>query len=305
MKPLKKALTYEQQIEQLRIKHGLVISDSDSALNILKRVNYYRLSGYGIGLKKESNPEMFQDGVSINHLFALYSFDSSFRSLVLHTVEQIEIQLRTQIAYYLSLKYGPEGYMDPNNFITKYKKDGTNIHTSILESFRNECRRQNKVPFVIHHNEQYGGHFPLWVAVELFSFGNLSSLLDIMKEEDKKEIAALYETESKYLRSWILSLVEIRNICAHYSRLYNMPLKQTPFLYSEYREFRNERINKVFPVILVIKRMLEDNQNLWDSFFIELCSLFKDYSNVLNLSFIGFPANWKSVLSHQNRSTAQ
>lgn len=297
MKPLKKALTYEQQIEHLKSSHGLEIPNLDSALNILKRVNYYRLSAYGIGLKKDSDPEMFQDGISIDYLFDLYSFDSSFRSLVLHTVEQIEIQLRTQIAYYLSLKYGAEGYLNPDNFITKVKKDGTDIHSSVIASFRNECKRQNKVPFVIHHNEQYGGHFPLWVAIELFSFGNLSSLLDIMKDEDKKQIAALYNTEPKYLKSWVLSLVEVRNICAHYSRLYNMPLKQTPFLYSEYREFRNERINKIFPVLLVIKRMLADNQELWDSFFIDLCSLIKDYSNVLNLSFIGFPTNWKSVLS--------
>lgn len=297
MKPLKKALTYEQQIEHLKNSHGLKIPNLDSALNILKRVNYYRLSAYGIGLKKDSDPEMFQDGISIDYLFDLYSFDSSFRSLVLHTVEQIEIQLRTQIAYYLSLKYGAEGYLNPDNFITKVKKDGTEIHSSVIASFRNECKRQNKVPFVIHHNEQYGGHFPLWVAIELFSFGNLSSLLDIMKDEDKKQIAALYNTEPKYLKSWVLSLVEVRNICAHYSRLYNMPLKQTPFLYSEYREFRNERINKIFPVLLVIKRMLTDNQELWDSFFIDLCSLIKDHSNVLNLSFIGFPTNWKSVLS--------
>lgn len=76
-----------------------------------------------------------------------------------------------------------------------------------------------------------------------------------------------------------------------------MPLKQTPFLYSEYRIYRNSKINKVFPVFLVIKRMLEENQPLWDSFFIGLCSLIKDYSSVINLSYIGFPDNWKSVLS--------
>lgn len=297
MKNLKSALTYEQQIEQLKNKHGLQIPNVDSALRILKRVNYYRLSGYGIGLKRIDNPEIYQEGISIDYIYQLYSFDSALRSLVLHTVEQIEIQLRTQIANYLALKYGPEGYVNPENFISKYKKDGTDIHSSIIESFRKECHRQTKVPFVIHHNEQYGGHFPIWVAIELFSFGNLASLLDIMKDEDKKCIATLYNTDPKYLKSWILSLVEIRNICAHYSRLYNMPLKQTPFLYSEYRIYRNSKINKVFPVFLVIKRMLEENQPLWDSFFIGLCSLIKDYSSVINLSYIGFPDNWKSVLS--------
>ena len=41
MKSLKKALTYEQQIDQLKNVHGLEIPNTNSALNILKRVNYY------------------------------------------------------------------------------------------------------------------------------------------------------------------------------------------------------------------------------------------------------------------------
>ena len=37
-----------------------------------------------------------------------------------------------------------------------------------------------------------------------------------MTIDDREEIAKLYSTEPKYLGSWILALVEIRNICAHY-----------------------------------------------------------------------------------------
>ena len=196
-----------------------------------------------------------------------------------------------------SLKYGSEGYINPENFTEKHKKDGTNIHTSIIDNFRNECIRQAKMPFVIHHNEQYGGHFPLWVAIELFSFGNLSSFYDIMKKEDKKVISGLYNTEPDYLKSWILALVEVRNICAHYSRLYNMPLKQAPFLYSEYKQYRNDKLNKIFPVVIVIKRMLQDNTGLWNSFYNGLYTLIESYSEEVNLSFIGFPDNWKDVLS--------
>ncbi len=297
MSDLKKALTFEEQIEHLKTDHGLQIPSEEYALSILRRVNYYRLSGYGIGLKRQDNKEVYREGISIDTLYGLYSFDSAFKSILLHTVEHIEIQLRTHIAYHIALKYGPEGYMNPDNFMAKKRKDGTSIHTNIIDNFKSECRRQSNVPFVVHHNNKYGGHFPIWVAVELFSFGSISSLFDIMKGEDKNSIANQYNTESKYLRSWVLSLVEIRNICAHYGRLYNMPLKQTPHLYSEYRNYRNLKMNKVFPVLLVLKRMLNNNQELWDSFFIELCSLFKEYSSVINLSFIGFPDNWETILS--------
>lgn len=75
-----------------------------------------------------------------------------------------------------------------------------------------------------------------------------------------------------------------------------MPLKQSPYLYSENRKYRRGSINKVFPVLLVIKRM-QNNSELWKSFKKDLELLFDEYSDVINLSFIGFPNEWKSVLS--------
>ena len=55
--PLKPALTFEQQIECLKTVHNLTIMHEDSALKILEKVNYYRLSAYGIGLKKLRIPK--------------------------------------------------------------------------------------------------------------------------------------------------------------------------------------------------------------------------------------------------------
>lgn len=49
---LKPALNYEEQITKLKVDHNLKIKDEIYAMEILKKVNYYRLSGYGIVLKK-------------------------------------------------------------------------------------------------------------------------------------------------------------------------------------------------------------------------------------------------------------
>ena len=295
MVDLKPALTYDEQIEWLKSFHNLEIADDAIALEILKKVNYYRLSGYGIGLAKKDDKEKYNDGISLEHIYRLYEFDSAFRNLLIHVIEQLEIQLRTQISNFLALKYGAEGYMDPANFTDKRKKDGELVHSAVLESFKNECDHQKKAPFVKHHMEKYEGRFPIWVAIELFTFGNLSSLYSIMKEEDRKEIAMLYSTDPKYLGSWILALVEIRNICAHYSRLYNMPLKQTPYLYSEYHKYKSEKRNKVFPALITIKRML-NNDTRWAEYVSQLESLMDEYKDVVILPFMGFPKEWKEVL---------
>ena len=75
-----------------------------------------------------------------------------------------------------------------------------------------------------------------------------------------------------------------------------MPLKQTPHLYRENKQYQRGKQRKVFPVLLAIKRMLR-NDDRWDSFERQLESLVDEYSDVLNLSFMGFPADWKTVLS--------
>lgn len=260
----------------------------------MKKVNYYRLSGYGIGLRKFDNKEHYKDSISIEHLFNLYCFDSQFKNNLIRTIEQIEIELRTQIAYHLSLKYGADVLMHENNFIYKANRKGRTIYSIIIENLNNEVDRQRNKPFVKHHLEKYGGNFPIWVSVELMSFGNLSSLFSILKDEDQKEISNHYNTDPKYLKNWILCLVEVRNICAHYTRLYNMPLKETPRLYSENEQYKGKQ-NKIFPILLIIKRILNANDQ-WKSLLKDLENTFNKYQGYFNYRFMGFPNNWKDIL---------
>lgn len=291
---LKPALNYEEQIDKLKNDHNLLISNDKFAKEILEKVNYYRLSGYGIGLKKFNNYEHYKDNISIEHLFKLYCFDSEFKNVLMRTIEQIEIEFRTQIAYNLSIKYGPDVLMNKNNFINKKNKEKDEIYSIIVKHLDKEIKRQGNKPFVKHHINKYGGNFPIWVSVELMSFGNLSSLFSILKDEDKKEIANYYNTDTKYLKNWILCLVEVRNICAHYTRLYNMPLKENPKLYSENEKYKGKQ-NKIFPILLIIKRILKSNAQ-WKSLLTDLNKTFNKYDGYFSYKFMGFPENGKEIL---------
>lgn len=291
---LKPALTYDEQIIQLRETHNLTINDESFAKRILKKVNYYRLSGYGIGLKKKNNPEHYKDTITIEQLFILYCFDSQFKNNLMRSIEQIEIEFRTQIAYHLSIKYGPDVLMDENHFKCKYNKSGESIYSIVINKLNEEIKRQRNQPFVKHHLKNYNGQFPIWVSVELMSFGQLSSLYSILKDEDQKIIAQYYSTDPKYLKNWILCLLEVRNICAHYTRLYNMPLKVTPRLYTENEKYKGKQ-NKVFPILLIIKRILMSNEQ-WVSLLKDLKNTFNKYENSYNFSYMGFPKDWESIL---------
>ena len=292
---LKPALTYDEQICKLRVGHNLTISDENFAKDILRKVNYYRLSGYGIGLKKDDNKEHYLDSITIEHLFKLYCFDSQFKNNLIRTIEQIEIEFRTQIAYHLAIKYGSDALMNEMNFICKTNKDGDTIYSIVINSLNKEIDRQRNKPFVKHHIRTYNGNFPIWVSVELMSFGNLSSLFSILKEEDQKVISNYYDTVSKYLKNWILCLLEVRNICAHHTRLYNMPLKENPRLYNENIQYIGKP-NKIFPILLIIKRILNSNEQ-WTSLLTDLKKTFDKYKGSYVLSFMGFPKDWEEILS--------
>lgn len=292
---LKEPLDYTSQIKRLKEFHKLTINDDSEALEILQAINYYRLSGYGIGLTKSNNRDEYQEGVTLKDLYDLHTFDRILKSCLFNVIELIEIDLRTKIAYCLAIKYGAGGYYDPKNFDDKCDKNGKSIYKWIIKNFTEEINRNKDLPFVKHHLNHYEGCFPIWVAVELFSFGNLSSLYSIMKSRDKKDIAKQYNCSPKYLGVWIQSLVEVRNICAHYGRLYNLPLRHRPPLPSEFNTYYTVQ-NKLFPVIVVLKLLLHSNKYR-DDFFKFLKRLFQTYQHVIKLDYIGFPTDWENILS--------
>ena len=57
-----------------------------------------------------------------------------------------------------------------------------------------------------------------------------------MKNPDKKAIAQTFGVGYTYIESWLESISYVRNICAHYGRLYNAKLSKTPMLYKEYAQ---------------------------------------------------------------------
>ncbi len=293
MEQLKPFKNYADQVQHLKSAHGLIVTDEERAVSFLSKINYYRLSAYGISLRDPGNKERYKLGTTFEDLASLYHFDAGLRSILFLPIIEIEIQFRTKVAYRLGEQYGPEGYRDSSNFVLKTNiRTNKTRHQEFLEKLDEEIERQKNLPCVKHHKEKYGGHFPIWAAIELLSFGSVVSLYSIMFTDDQQAIAKEFSTDNYHLNSWMLSLIEIRNICAHANRIYNMPLKQSPKLYSEHTKYG--KTNKLFPAILILKRML-DGQPIWDSFAKSLNKMIHSNRRV-ELSCLGFPAEWKDVL---------
>ena len=52
----------------------------------------------------------------VEQLENIYYFDSELRKLIMGTIDEIEIYLKSQISYYHSQKYDAEGYTDSTNY---------------------------------------------------------------------------------------------------------------------------------------------------------------------------------------------
>lgn len=279
-------LSVEDQVKNL-ISLGLVIEDEEHAKAFLNDVSYFRLiKAYSLGLKPKNGK--YNEGVTFSQIEQLYKFNCNFRQLLFVLIERIEINLRCRIANYFSCRYGVLGYEDVANFTD------AEYHAEFLDDIEEEIRRNIKSPFVRNFRTNYKeGKIPMYALVELFSFGTLSKFFKNMKNEDKKAVAATYGVGYTYFESWIESIAYVRNLCAHYGRLYNAKLSKTPILYKQYTEAGIGSI-RIFGVLVCISHLIPHDAH-WEDFVNQLDVLIQKYPTI-NISTMGFPENWKDYL---------
>ena len=283
-------MTIDEQVENLKAI-GLIVEDEEYAKKILNDISYFRLiKAYSLNLKSKNGT--YGEKVTFEQIVELYLFNARFRQLIFPEIEKIEINVRCRIANYFAQQYGVLGYLEADNFVN------AQYHQSFLVDIEEEIRRNSKAPFVRNFKDNYeGGQLPIYALVEVFSFGTLSKFYKNMKNPDKKAVAKSFGVGYTYLESWLESISYVRNICAHYGRLYNAKLSKTPKLYNEYTE-AGVGNNRIFGVLLCIRILLNKDKH-WNTFVEQAELLFEKYEHV-DFKTMGFPENWKELLEVKN-----
>lgn len=286
-------LNVDEQIENL-CRLGLTIEDKEYAKSFLNDVSYFRLiKAYSLGLKPKNGN--YYEGVTFYQIVQLYKFNCNFRQLLFTMIERIEVNLRCRIANHFSSKYGVLGYENPANFQTM------EYHESFLKDIRHEINRNQNSPFVRNFQSNYkGGKIPMYALVELFSFGMLSKFFKNMKNEDKKAIASTYGVTYTYFESWIESIAYVRNLCAHYGRLYNARLTKTPMMFKQYKD-AGVKNNRIFCILVCISLLIQHDEH-WEEFVDQLERLTEKYIEA-EIETMGFPENWRNYLISKQEVT--
>ena len=294
-------------IENLK-NNNLQIDNEREAERILNEISYYRLiKAYGSSFTNKNG--LYNEHTTLKKIYRLYDFDDKLRQLLIIYIQRIEITLRCRITNHFCLKYGVLGYLDSNNFNNQLidEKNSPNYGKysySLLQNKMNTCiERASDTPIVKHFRKNYkDGAIPLYAAVELFSFGVLSQFYQIMKNEDKKAIADMYNVNRYYLESWFNSISHVRNLCVHYNRLYKKNLVIKPRLYKNVDDDVNKENNnsvRVFSVICCMRFLYNDHYDIWKTFVDELYSLMNEYKDVVKPKELGFTKHWKAKLLDQ------
>lgn len=282
---MKESKTIEEQLEILE-KRGLIIENRDRAIETLRNVNYYTLTGYLFPFKKSN---IYQKGTSMNLAIRLYHFDNEIRNVLTALMVEAEEKLNTRIAYNIAIAHSddPLIYTDVNYF------KNANDHSRFMADFQSNVGNNREVPFVKHHIQKYRSQFPIWVAVNLFTLGNLKYLYKNIPSRDRKNISREFNVSPKTLDSWIDTLRILRNKLAHNMRLYETTFQKTPKL-EKHHSIRITN-NRLFANFVLLKYLLDDSE-VWQSAIVNLDKIFVKYQDSVELSRIGFPEDWKNTL---------
>lgn len=298
-------LTIEQQIALLK-KRKLNIPENqiEDTKNFLLNNNYYRVSGYTLTLRKNDE---FYPNASFDNIRQIYQFDKRLRHSILSLTEEIEVRVKSMLAYYHSQKYGPMGYKDVNTF---HCAEGNKVDTEAISNFltvqKKAMQQQDRMSetelFLKHFKEKHDGNLPIWAYVEVLTISDVSKMYGILDTDIQKSIAKefgyCHNTGNELLAQLLHSVTIVRNICAHGGRLFNRNFIRKPKLSQRHKKLlRVEQgtviYDRLFSYILVIKDLsIQEDFDLLKEHLLELTAKYP----FVDMKYYGFPDNWKEIL---------
>ncbi len=284
----KPPLTIAEQIALLKSR-GLVVRDDERLEYYLRNISYYHLSIY---FKHFQRDDVFLVGTDFEDVLKIFVFDNKLRFLLLELLERIEKSFKCRMAYELSIeRKDPHCHLDKELYIN----DG--LYSEMWSLISKEVRKSREIS-IVHYKNTYDLPElpPIWMTMEVLSFGQCVKLGKALKRDYKNKIARTYGEDEQFIMSWMHCLAVLRNNCAHHSRLWNRDLTHAPKMnHIEYKEFfvvGNKRLYNY----LVVLQILISKINPTSSWLERLKELIEDHE--IEVRHMGFPEDWEERLKN-------
>lgn len=299
--------TLDEQVDILKNK-GLVIDDVERAKEILLRENYFFISGYRHLFFRSNESKKFIQNTNFRELYGLFNFDRQLRNIIFKNILIIENNIKSVISYNISRNYGitEKNYLNPKNFTREPSK--TRQVNDLLKKMKRQIRINGGQHEATSHYISNYGYIPPWIVVKVLSFGIVSELYGILKVDDQKNIADVFNINYQELMSYLTILSNYRNLCAHedivyehraqkpiyntkYHQLLNIPMMDGEYIYGK---------EDLFAVIIILKHLLrkDDFTLLLNEISYEI-DVLAGKINVIPIAKVldrmGFPENFKEL----------
>lgn len=315
---MKEFKTIEEQIDLLKSRN-IIFEDEENAKKMLLHNNYYNIiNGYKDLFLDDNNSLNYKQGTKFEEIYFLYEFDRQLRNIFLEYILKIENSLRSLIAYYFSKSHGNDNYLKLDNFETfnnicankDTKQRQIKFIQNLIGNINKNIAQNIENKYINHYMTKYG-FAPLWVVVNILSFGDICNFYRLMKQKQRVEISKEFNIAETDLSSLLNILCKTRNLCAHDERLYNYEFQAcTSINDTKYHLFLNlPKINSrydigkndLFAVIIALKLLLdkEDYRKFHGKLFSRIMSVQSKIKTItLNdvLGAMNFPSNWHDIL---------
>lgn len=295
----KKPLTLDEQVARLK-QRGLVFDDESEAIAYLFNISYYRLRAYTYPFQENGDGvehNFTRKDIHFKDIIDLYCFDRRLRSLIFNAIEKIEVAVRTKIIQiYAESTHNSHWYDNESLYRFDYE--------DLMKHIEADVNRSNE-DFIKHYNSKYNNPPmpPSWMALEVVSFATLSRLFKSLKSDSHKK----YITEQfglkkvAILENWLHAISNLRNCCAHHSRVWNRRFMvsvilpyDTIYPFMDRMTIKQIHTNKLFAVLSCVVYIL-DIISPGSYFKRNLKELLKSDCRLLDLKDMGFPKYWQSL----------
>ena len=161
---------------------------------------------------------------------------------------------------------------------------------------------------IVHYIDNYK-YIPLWVLIRILSFGKVSKFYSFMKQKEQNNISRKFNIKSEILKTYLMNLGNIRNICAHDEKLYDVILTKRINITEYHKKLKliikdakiTNATRDLFSIIIILKILLEKTN--FKKFYIEIIKeieVLEKHLTTISINKVlykmGFPKNYKKLL---------
>ncbi|WP_144281273.1 Abi family protein [Chryseobacterium echinoideorum] len=271
------ALSIDEQIDLLKSR-GLCFEGftTQKIKEILLDIGYYRLGFYWYDLRDGTGSHRFIEKTKFQTIIDLYYLDNDIRYILIKYLNRIEINFRTSLVYYVSVKYKDDSLWFVNDEV---------MENSFIKDFDNHYNEDFKLKHYVikNHHRKYPSskYAPAWKTLENFPFGSIFKIYQNIKNEEIKERISEklgIKPIIKFNKTF-KGLVHIRNRCAHAAILYNyyLPTSLPTIPSIMYKDDNRSNLGVIVKTISYVLNQISSNRK--NDFEIEINDCLKKFQN--------------------------